>query len=227
MSVRRRAFQAATRVCLVTALACLVALARSAPDDVTAPEPSSSADPVYALTGQPLVHALRGGGFTLYFRHTATDFSRLDGRMKDYRDCAHQRMLSDKGREEAREIGKAIAALRIPAGEVLASPYCRTTETATLMFGRAVGANEIREEAGNNYAALKRLLAKPAGARGTNRMIVGHGTPFRAIAGPPHLAEGEVAVLKPLGDRYLIVARITPGDWTTLLDVAARSGSGR
>jgi broad specificity phosphatase PhoE len=135
-------------------------------------------------------------------------------------------MLSDKGREEAREIGKAIAALRIPAGEVLASPYCRTTETATLMFGRAVGANEIREEAGNNYAALKHLLAKPVGARGTNRMIVGHGTPFRAIAGPPHLAEGEAAVLKPRGDRYLIVARITPGDWTSLLDMAAKSGSG-
>ncbi len=188
-------------------------------------ELSSAPDPAHALADRPLVEALRGGGYTLYFRHTSTDFSKQDGNMANYRDCANQRMLSDKGRDEAREIGKAIAALRIPVGEVLSSPYCRTTETATLMFGRATGANEIREEAGNNYAALKRLLAKPVAARGVNRMLVGHGTPFRAIAGPPHLAEGEAAVLKPLGERYVVVARIASRDWTTLLDTAGKPGA--
>ena len=53
-------------------------------------------------------------------------------------------------------------------------------------------------------------------------MIVGHGTPFRAIAGPPHLSEGEAAVLKPLGNRYLIVARIATTDWAHLLDIATK-----
>ena len=185
-------------------------------------EPSSTPDPAHAMTGRSLAEALRKGGYILYFRHTSTDFSKLDGAMKDYRDCANQRMLSDKGRDEARGVGKSIAGLGIPFGEVLASPYCRTMETATLMFGRATGANEIREEAGNNYAALKRLLGKPVVGAGTNRMIVGHGTPFRAIAGPPHLSEGEAAVLKPMGDRYVVVARITVADWSTLADTAKK-----
>ena len=153
------------RLIVVLCLLCggAIAFGADAVGDVIGP--SSAPHPSHALSARPLLKALRGGGYTLYFRHTSTDFSKLDGNMKHYRDCANQRMLSDKGRAEARDIGKAIAALRIPVGEVLASPYCRTTETATLMFGRATGANEIREEADNNYAALKRLLAKPVAAR--------------------------------------------------------------
>ena len=123
----------ARRLILCFFLLSWVAIAYGSADDVTAPEPSSAPDPGYALTDRPLLGALRAGGYTLYFRHTSTVFSRLDGNMIDHRDCARQRMLSDKGRDEARSIGKAIATLHIPIGEVLSSPYCRTTETATLI----------------------------------------------------------------------------------------------
>ena len=51
---------------------------------------------------------------------------------------------------------------------------------------------------------------------GTNRWIVGHGTPFRAVAGPPHLAEGEAVVIKPGNTRWTVVARITVADWDAL-----------
>ena len=172
------------------------------------------------MSGRPLLDALRRGGYTLYFRHTSTDFSRLDGNMSSYRDCANQRVLSDRGRDEARNIGKTIAAMRIPVGEVLSSPYCRTMETATPLFGHATGVNEIREEAGNRYAALQRLLARPIGAPGVNRMIIGHGTPFRAIAGPPHLGEGEAAVLKPVNGEYAVVARLPIAGWSELAGTA-------
>jgi hypothetical protein len=210
--------------CLMCNLAMIasVAFGLFASHNVGASESSSAPEPQHALTERALVDALRKGGYTLYFRHTSTDFSKLDGAMKNYSDCANQRMLADKGRDEARLIGKAISELKIPVGEVLASPYCRTMETATLMFGRATGNNEIREEAGNNYATLKKLLAKPVAASAGNRMIAGHGTPFRAIAGPPHLSEGEAAVLKSIGDRYVVVARITIGDWAVLMDAAKK-----
>jgi hypothetical protein len=48
-------------------------------------------------------------------------------------------------------------------------------------------------------------------------MITSHGNPFRAIAGPPHLAEGEAAVLKPDGGRFVVVARLRREDWPTLV----------
>ena len=184
-------------------------------------EPSSAPDPAHAIAGAALVDALRKGGYTLYFRHTSTDFSKLDGPVKKYDDCSTQRMLSDKGRDEARTIGAAIRTLKIPVGEVLASPYCRTMETAQLMFGRAQKANAVREGAHDNYPQLKKLLAKPISPDGTNRMIVGHGIPFRAIAGAPHLGEGEAAVLRPLRNRYAVVARIAIADWVSLTEAVA------
>ena len=72
--------------------------------------------------------------------------------------------------------------------------------------------NEIREAQGNNYAGLKQLLASPVMA-GTNRWIVGHGIPFRAVAGAPHLAEGEAAVIRPGTTSWTVVARLAVADW--------------
>jgi len=180
----------------------------------------SSPDPEHALEGDALVRALRGGGFTLYFRHTATDFSQNDRAMGDYGECATQRNLSEAGRAQAREIGAAIRELALPVGEVIASPFCRTMETGRLMFGRAEPSTVVRGYEGTNpanadYGKLAALLASPPAA-GTLRMIASHGNPFRAIAGPPHLDEGEAAVLKPAGAGFVVVARIRRDDWARL-----------
>ncbi len=86
--------------------------------------------------GATLLSALRAGGYVLYFRHTATDFGQNDEKMTGFEDCANQRNLTDAGRADARAIGAAIRSLGIPIGDVLASPFCRTRETAELIFGR-------------------------------------------------------------------------------------------
>jgi hypothetical protein len=66
------------------------------------------------------------------------------------------------------------------------------------------------------YAALKALLARPVPA-GSNRVIVSHGNPFRAVAGGAYLAEGEAAVIEPRGaDGFRIVARIPRDGWSAL-----------
>lgn len=184
----------------------------------------SSPDPAHALQGAALVRALRAGGFTLYFRHTATDFTQDDRAMTAYGECASQRNLSEAGRAQAREIGEAIRALALPVGEVIASPFCRTMDTGRLMFGRAEPSTVVRgyegtNAAGADYARLEALLASPP-APGTLRMITSHGNPFRAVAGPPHLDEGEAAVLKPTGGGFAVVARIRRGDWAALAAAA-------
>lgn len=182
---------------------------------------ADSSAPVAPLQGAALVAALRRGGYVVYFRHTATDFSKTDAAMTGYGDCANQRLLSAQGQRDATKIGQRIRALRLPVGEALASPMCRTLDHARRMLKDAklvkdvMPRNDIREFQGGDYAGLKRLLAAPVPA-GTNRWIVGHGTPFRAVAGPPHLAEGEAAVIEPGATRWTVVARIVVADWDAL-----------
>jgi broad specificity phosphatase PhoE len=205
--------------CRIVALATLTlagwAGAQTAAPDAIASATSSAPDSTQAIGAPALVAALRQGGHVVYFRHVATDFSRTDEGMKGYGDCDRQRLLSAQGRSDARAVGKHIRALRLPVGEVLASPYCRTMDTARLMFGTAQPRDEIREAQAGDYPGLKRLLAAPV-APGTNRWVVGHGIPFRAIAGAPHLAEGEAAVLRPRGTGWTVVARVPVDEWARL-----------
>ena len=175
----------------------------------------SSPDAAQAIALPELATALRSGGYVIYFRHAATDFSKNDASMTRYADCSTQRMLSAQGRTDARDMGKRIAALKLPIGQALASPMCRTMESAQLILGRATAQNDIREGALGDYPGLKRLLTSPV-ANGTNRWIVGHGSPFRTVAGAPHLAEGEAAVLRPGGTQWTVVARVLPQDWAQL-----------
>ena len=115
-----------------------------------------------------LADRLRRGGYVLAFRHAATDFSMTDS-TRDLRDCSRQRNLTAEGRREARSIGREFRRLGIPVGRVLASPFCRTRETATLAFGRAIASRALLSEeffegepAGERQRArLRRLLASP------------------------------------------------------------------
>jgi len=165
-----------------------------------------------------IVGKLREGGLVLYMRHTSTDFSQNDTAMTSFEDCAHQRNLTDKGRAEAREIGAHLKRLAVPVGQVLASPFCRTMETARLVFGRAQAMNEVRggpaqPEDPRRYDELRKLLSAPV-KKGENRVIASHGNPFHAVAGPPYLAEGEMAMVRPEGAmRFTVIARVRPQDW--------------
>ena len=182
---------------------------------------AQSSNPVEQLSSAQLLSALKAGGYVLYFRHTSTDFGQNDNAMKSFEDCANQRNLLDKGRAEARRIGAAVKRLELPIGEVMASPYCRTVETATLAFGRARKMPEARggpvqSADSERYAGLRALLSTPP-MPGSNNVVVSHGNPFHALAGPPYLAEGEAAVLRPLGNsRFEVVAPIRLDDWDRL-----------
>jgi hypothetical protein len=175
----------------------------------------------WAEVDAALLRALREGGYVLYMRHASTDFGQNDAKMTGYEDCANQRNLTAKGRQEARDIGAHVKRLAIPIGKVLASPYCRTMETARLVFGSAQATHDVRggpvrSDDPKRYDALKKLLSTPV-PRGENRVISSHGNPFYAVAGPPYLAEGEIAVVRPEGAmRFTVIARIRPGDWSAL-----------
>ncbi|MEI6301436.1 MAG: histidine phosphatase family protein [Betaproteobacteria bacterium] len=211
------------RIFLLALLLCLPASAAW-----SQPVVASGSQPVRVMAAAHLLAELRNGGYVLYFRHFATDFSQNDEKMRDFDDCANQRLLTDRGRSDARRVGATMRELKIPVGRVLASPYCRTVETAQLLFGRAEKMNEVRggpAASGDpeRYAGLRTLMSTRPEA---NLVISSHGNPFQAVAGPPYLAEGEMAVIKPLGDRFEITARVRIDDWNGLAAAGKRWASG-
>ena len=166
-------------------------------------------------SGAALVEALRQGGYVIYFRHARTDFSQKDVSLAG---CESQRNLSDDGRGQARAIGAAIRSLRIPIGRVLASPFCRTRETAELAFGGVeitrdlLGRGLSEEQSRISASLLRPLLGAPPGP-GTNTVLVSHGFNLRAADGIV-LAEGEAAIYRPGEDgSFTRVGRLTSDQW--------------
>ncbi|MEW8249118.1 MAG: histidine phosphatase family protein [Candidatus Thiodiazotropha sp.] len=192
---------------------------------------------VVAADDAELLTRLRGGGYTLYFRHVATDWSKSDrvGKAGDWTSCDARKMrqLSDSGRADARDIGKAIRGLGIPVGEVLASPYCRTMETAELFdVGPVIQNSDVMNLRSAGYfggrdeivASARRLLATPPAA-GANRVVVAHGNVARE-ATPVYPEEGEGVVFLADGKGgFDVIARIPPRRWRRMLELG-RAGQG-
>jgi virginiamycin B lyase len=181
------------------------------------------------------VAALRDGGYVIALRHARTDFSMTDAETLDYADCTRQRNLEAQGRAQARAIGRAVRALGVPIGAVLASPYCRTRDTARLAFGRATTSADLVSDTGVRQGEdpetlddrfRARLRRRPAA--GTNTVLVSHNFAIDAATGVD-VEEGEAAVFRPQagGRGFRLVRTVTSEQWTTLarrFPSAARGG---
>ena len=181
---------------------------------------------------QALVQELRKGGYNLYFRHVATDWTQTDQVQKpgDWTSCdpSRIRQLSDQGRNEAILTGKAIRTLRIHIGRVVASPYCRTVDTAKLMFPGSVEVStdvinmRVADYFGGRDLVITRFqsrLSEPPLA-GANNIFVAHGNLARA-ATTVYPDEGEAIVFRPLGNnQFEFVGRLTSLQWKALADMS-------
>jgi phosphohistidine phosphatase SixA len=184
---------------------------------LAAPTAAAQGQTTGPASAAALVEALRQGGYVIYFRHARTDFSQRDSSLAD---CRSQRNLSDEGREQARAIGAAIRSLGIPIGRVLASPFCRTRDTAQLAFGEVeisrdlLGRGPSEEQSRLAASALRPLLGTPP-APGTNTVLVSHGYNLRAADGIV-VAEGEAAIYRPGEDgTFTRIGRLTSDQWVT------------
>jgi phosphohistidine phosphatase SixA len=171
-----------------------------------------------------LVEDLQGGGYIIYFRHGATDSSQTDSVPPNLDNCSAQRNLTDRGRDQAANIGLGLRALQIPVERVISSPYCRAREYSYLMLGRAEFEPSIalpdplpEAEARANTETFRRLLSTLTPPAGSNVVIVAHSPNIRDAAGVDLPVEGEAAILSPTPDGApTLVARILPDDWATL-----------
>lgn len=176
-----------------------------------------------------LIEGLRQGGYVIFLRHAATDHTQKDTNPDNLTDCKQQRNLSEAGRSQAKIIGDAFKALRIPVGDVYSSVFCRCLDTATLAFGKVIKTPEISSvqdlpvaQRDVRVKALQNLLRRPA-KPGTNTVIVSHLYLFEFAAGLI-VEEGEAAIFKPKADMSGIdfVARMKASGWA---DVITRYGS--
>src|SRR5213596_2911339 len=86
-------------------------------------------------SGQPaapekLLPELRKGGYLLFVRHPKTNPDQADTDPLHLDNIKAQRQLSDEGRKQAKALGEAFRALKIPVGKVISSKFYRAQEAA-------------------------------------------------------------------------------------------------
>ena len=169
-------------------------------------------------TPAQLIAAMREGGKVVFLRHSTTVQEQVDtGRLGDR---AGQRNLSPAGIEQARALGRALRALDIRFGRILASPVFRARDTAEFAFGPG-SFMESMEVVADDYAggrvdfmvdATRRLLRTPPEG-GTNLLIVGHRTPLEMVTRQRFpdtvLPEGAMAVFMPMGNEAKLLGTLT------------------
>jgi phosphohistidine phosphatase SixA len=193
------------------------------------------AGPVARGCAQELTRAafegLKNGGFVVVVRHGSTDAVPglpEDKTPLDLANCADQAMLSEAGRDQAHAIGTAFKSAGIPAGNVLASGYCRAIETARLAFGHVETSDALLLQnfvpvAGapvpppwpQRVAAMKKMLATVPEAQ-TNTILITHFPNVKAALGV-QIDFGDAVIVKPDGQGSArLVARIFASEWPSL-----------
>ena len=170
-----------------------------------------------------LLDDLKKGGYIIYFRHAETEHPpghmEREAREKnqvDLADCSSQRNLSEQGRAKAAVAGRALRSLGIPVGVAVASRYCRTMETARLIYGEPIPSDDLtRLEEGKDgrAGALLDLLSVPP-AQGTNTLIFAH-RGILSMATGESAEEGEAVIFRPAGagQSYRVVWRVKIHEW--------------
>ena len=189
------------------ALPCLLALALTAG--------CGSDEP--AAEDVELARALKAGGVALVMRHAITE-PQTD-RVEELGDCSTQRNLTDEGREQAREIGRDIEELGVPVDEVLASPLCRTTETAELAFGDATASMALlsagEEATPEDERRIRRLGEMATAQAGSAKVLVTH-TGNIGGAFDESVQEGDIVVVRD-GE---VLGVVGADDWDRLIEAA-------
>ncbi|HEX5279443.1 MAG TPA: histidine phosphatase family protein [Micropepsaceae bacterium] len=168
-----------------------------------------------STAAQPLIAALREGGYVLLMRHASSPAARPDKSAADRENTALERQLDKKGRSTSRAMGAAMRALHLPIHEILSSPTYRALETV-----RIAGLPQPRTaaELGDGGQSMQPLQPSPAAwlrnlvatvpAPGTDTLIVTHAPNIIGAFGAnlADVADGEILVFRPDGNGDAMLA---------------------
>lgn len=155
---------------------------------------------------------LRDGGQAVLLNHAYAPGSG-DPSSFDLDNCNTQRNLSERGRHQARRMGALLAARAAPVEHVYSSRYCRTMETAELVFGAAfVEEMEELDSLANNAEmeeewsrAVIDLVESYTGSG--NMFLVTHPENIEALTGV-RPREGEAVIVAPGGSGLERIGRV-------------------
>jgi phosphohistidine phosphatase SixA len=180
----------------------------------------------YAQTGdmKALVAELQQGGYVIVFRHGATNRDQADTDPLHHDNIAQQRLLSEQGKEVAKQVGEAFKRLSIPLGKVYTSKFNRAVETGKLLSGGDVMPSLDITEGGlvvtpiendRRSEVFKKMVGTMPEA-GKNTLIVSHKPNIIDAFGKDwfEVKEGEASVFKPdSSGKAILVARVQAVDW--------------
>jgi broad specificity phosphatase PhoE len=149
---------------------------------------------------------LKNGGYVIVMRHGATNRDQADSDPLNPDNIAKQRLLSEQGREQARQVGEAFKKRGIPLETVYTSKFDRAVETRKLIGGGVVTPTFDVTEGGlvvtpiendRRAEALKRMIATVPPA-GKNTLIVTHKPNILDALGKDwfEVKEGEASVFR-------------------------------
>jgi broad specificity phosphatase PhoE len=170
---------------------------------LSVPGAASADEAIWAL--------LKSGGQVVIMRHAATVPTVPDTLGTG---CSSQRNLSEAGREDARRIGAAFRAHDIAVEDVRASVWCRCMDTARLAFGTVTNwpaLDSIFRDRSREAAQTREVRELIRGHSGGTLVLVTHQVNITALTGlfPD---EGEMLVLTPRGEGFVVAGRIKPSD---------------
>lgn len=169
------------------------------------------------LRREPLMAALRQGGYTVILRHARTDRSFQEARDYVPKERGQQRNLNDDGVRDAALMGVVFRRHRVSFAEVVSSPMYRTVETAEMAAGTPDTTMALRAIPATPE---QRALINRAPAPGTNRLLVTHHFVIEThVPGihPGDIGESEAVVVRAgAGGTVELVGRITLDDWRAL-----------
>jgi phosphohistidine phosphatase SixA len=128
-------------------------------------------------------------GYVLLMRHALAP-GVGDPENFNVNDCSTQRLLSDEGRQDARDIGQWLKRREVKILRVESSRWCRAKETAQLLNIGKVRPNrnldslfqETNLESHPQTANIKKRIVSHRNTRGL-LVFVGHFVNFQAVAG--------------------------------------------
>jgi|SRR6188472_3798337 phosphohistidine phosphatase len=126
-----------------------------------------------------------------------------------------ERQLTDRGREQSRAAGQALAALKVEVHLAFTSPKVRARDTARLAC-EALGVEPIEHEAlAEGFSAEDALALVEAAGTEQRVLVVGHEPDFSQVVhnltgGRIDLKKGGVAAVRLDGTRGELIALLRP-----------------